>query len=81
MDDRAQAVGHRIGHDAVDSRVLRDRVIAVEIAHLPPADLARCEHPVFVKGRERKGSPAAADKDPGGHPDVTHAQPHGRNPG
>jgi hypothetical protein len=81
VNDRTEAVGHRIGHDAIDTSGRRDRLVAVEVAHLTPTDLARRHHPVIVERGEREGRPVAADENPGGHADVAHAKPHGRNPG
>ena len=81
MDDRAEAVGHWISHHPVDASRRRDRVVAVEVAHLPPADLARRHHPVIVERREREGRPATSDEDAGRHADVPHAYTHRRNRG
>ena len=81
MHHRAETVAHRISHDAVDLRGLGEGIEAVHLPHLSPADLAGCEHAVFVERREGERGSGPAGQDPGRHADVAHADADGGNAG
>jgi len=77
VDHGAEAVGHRVGDDAVDPGGRAEGVEAVQVAHLPPADLPGREGAFVVEGREHERRAHPAAEDAGRHADVTHADADG----
>ena len=73
-------MGYRIGDDAINLRGGGDGVVAIHLLHLPPADLAGGQCPVFVEGGEREGGPGPAAQHARRHADLAHTDPHGGRP-
>ena len=79
VDQRAEAVAHRIGDHAVDLGLGVDLVVVIDFRHLLEAELARRQRPLVMEGGEAQGRAEASAEDPGGRADVAHADADGGN--
>ena len=74
MDQGAEAMPDRIGHDAVDLGIGVDLVVAVDLGHVLEAELARRQGPFAMEGGIGVRGPELAGQDAGRHADIAHPQ-------